>query len=79
MLPVLSISEIPENLPFQKVIELTGSRSELVSNPLPSDDPKQRKPDISLAKAKLGWEPKIPLTEGLKHTIAYFDALLKNA
>lgn len=63
----------------QKVIELTGSRSELVSNPLPSDDPKQRKPDISLAKAKLGWEPKIPLTEGLKHTIAYFDALLKNA
>jgi UDP-glucuronate decarboxylase len=63
----------------QKVIELTGSRSELVSNPLPSDDPKQRKPDISLAKAKLGWEPKIPLAEGLKHTIAYFDALLKNA
>jgi UDP-glucuronate decarboxylase len=61
-----------------KVIELIGSRSKLVFNPLPSDDPKQRKPDISLAKTTLGWEPKIPLAEGLKHTIAYFDALLKN-
>jgi UDP-glucuronate decarboxylase len=60
-----------------KVIELTGSRSSIVAKPLPSDDPLQRKPDISLAKAKLGWTPKIQLDEGLRSTIAYFDQLLK--
>ncbi len=61
----------------EKVIELTGSRSVLGYQPLPSDDPLQRKPDISLAKSVLGgWEPVVHLEEGLRRTIAYFDALL---
>lgn len=59
------------------ILELTGSKSKLVFKPLPSDDPKQRKPDISLAKEKLNWEPKIQLREGLTETIAYFDSILK--
>jgi UDP-glucuronate decarboxylase len=58
------------------VIELTGSKSPLIQEPLPSDDPKQRQPDISLARAELQWEPRIKLREGLKETIAYFDKLL---
>ena len=58
------------------VVELTGSRSKIVSARLPSDDPKQRKPDISLARQLLDWEPKTQLREGLQATIAYFDALL---
>jgi len=60
----------------EKVIRLTGSSSEIVFRPLPSDDPKQRRPNIALAKEKLGWEPRIPLEEGLRHTIAYFQNLL---
>jgi UDP-glucuronate decarboxylase len=57
----------------QKVIKLTGSKSKLVFQPLPQDDPMQRKPDISLAKEKLnGWEPKVALDEGLQKTIEYF-------
>lgn len=60
----------------EKVIELTNSSSPLVFEPLPTDDPRQRCPDISLAKEKLGWTPKIPLEEGLMHTIAYFRRLL---
>ena len=60
----------------EAVIELTASSSKLVFHPLPADDPKQRQPDISLARQKLGWEPKIQLKEGLSHTIAYFDKLL---
>lgn len=60
----------------QKICDLTGSRSKLIHKPLPVDDPKQRKPDIKLAKQALGWEPKITLEEGLKPTIAYFDLLL---
>jgi UDP-glucuronate decarboxylase len=64
----------------QAVIELTGSNSKIIHMPLPQDDPKQRQPDISLAKEKLqGWEPKIQLREGLTTTIAYFDDLLKNS
>ena len=59
------------------IIELTGSKSKLIFEPLPSDDPRQRKPDISLAKEKLNWEPKIQLREGLVKTIAYFDKVLK--
>ena len=60
-----------------KVIELTGSKSKLVRMPLPADDPKQRRPDISLAQKELGgWEPKTQLEEGLKKTIAYFDQIL---
>lgn len=61
----------------QQIIEITGSRSKLVFLPLPSDDPCQRRPDIRLATRKLGWEPKIPLREGLIQTIAYFDELLR--
>ena len=53
----------------EMVVALTGSKSEIVYKPLPSDDPKQRRPDISRAKALLGWEPKIQLEEGLKRTI----------
>ena len=60
----------------EKVIALTGSRSELVHRPLPENDPTQRQPDIARAKAMLGWEPTVALEEGLKKTIAYFDGLL---
>ncbi|MDM0012607.1 SDR family oxidoreductase [Variovorax sp. J22P168] len=60
-----------------KVIELTGSKSKLVKLPLPADDPKQRRPDISMAQKKLdGWAPQTQLEEGLKKTIAYFDQIL---
>ena len=59
-----------------KVIDLTGSRSKIVWEPLPQDDPMQRQPDIGLARANLGWEPRVQLDEGLRHTIAYFDELL---
>jgi UDP-glucuronate decarboxylase len=62
----------------EKVIAATGSRSELIFEPLPADDPVQRRPDITLAKDKLGWEPKIQLDEGLEKTIAYFDKLLSS-
>lgn len=61
------------------VIELTGSRSKLVFNPLPQDDPKRRQPDISIARQALDWEPKVALREGLAKTIHYFDELLKEA
>jgi UDP-glucuronate decarboxylase len=60
----------------EKVLRLTASRSRLVHKPLPADDPKQRKPDISLARAKLDWEPKVALEDGLVQTIAYFRKLL---
>lgn len=60
----------------QLVIRLTGSKSKIVFKPLPSDDPCQRKPDISLAMEKLDWRPEVMLEEGLKKTIAYFDHLL---
>jgi UDP-glucuronate decarboxylase len=61
----------------QNVIELTGSSSKLTYMPLPQDDPRQRQPDISLAKKELDWEPKVHLREGLVKTIEYFDNLLK--
>ena len=61
----------------EKVIKLTGSSSKIVHRPLPSDDPMQRQPDLTLARAKLNWEPTTPLDEGLRHTIQYFDALLR--
>ena len=60
------------------VIELVGSGSKMIYQPLPSDDPKQRQPDISFAKKELGWEPTIALREGLMKTVEYFDAFLKN-
>ena len=59
------------------VIEMTGSKSELIRKPLPQDDPVMRKPDITVAKENLGWEPKVPLREGLKKTIDYFEDLLR--
>jgi UDP-glucuronate decarboxylase len=59
-----------------KVIELTKSRSRIIFTPLPADDPTQRKPDISLAKAKLGWTPTVQLEEGLARTILYFKDTL---
>ena len=60
------------------VIELTNSKSKLIFEPLPADDPKQRQPDITLAKSVLDWEPKVKLEEGLKHTIAYFEKHVQN-
>ena len=60
----------------EMVIQMTGAKSELVRNPLPTDDPTRRQPDISLAREKLGWEPLVPLAKGLRRTIDYFDALL---
>ena len=61
----------------KEVLDLTGSKSKIVYKPLPGDDPKMRRPDISLAKEALGWEPTIPLRKGLEKTIVYFDNLLK--
>ncbi len=60
-----------------KIIELTGSRSPLLAEPLPEDDPLQRCPDISLAKRLLDWEPKVPLEQGLGKCIAYFESVLR--
>jgi len=60
----------------EEIIQLTGSRSKIIFKPLPQDDPLQRKPDISLAKERLAWKPKIPLKDGLHHTIAYFKEML---
>ena len=59
----------------EKVLAMTGSKSEIVSRPLPENDPMQRRPDIALATEKLGWAPKMPLDEGLKPTISYFAQL----
>jgi UDP-glucuronate decarboxylase len=56
----------------EQVLKLTKSKSKIVHKELPADDPKQRRPDITLAKKYLKWEPKVPLAEGLKKTIAYF-------
>jgi UDP-glucuronate decarboxylase len=60
----------------EAVIRLTGSASSMVFRPAPVDDPRQRQPDITKARGKLGWAPTIPLEQGLVHTIAYFDKLL---
>lgn len=62
----------------RKIIELTESKSKLIFHPLPTDDPKQRQPDISLAKEKLNWQPYVKLDEGLQRTILYFRELLVN-
>ncbi len=63
----------------EQVIELTGAKSKLLFQPLPQDDPMQRRPDITVARETLGWAPTIDLREGLTRTIAYFDALLKGS
>jgi UDP-glucuronate decarboxylase len=56
----------------EKIIATTGTRAELLFKPLPADDPKQRQPDIRLARERLGWNPQIQLEEGLSNTIKYF-------
>ena len=63
----------------ETIIRLTGSSSSLVFKPLPQDDPRQRQPDISLARKQLAWEPTIPLEQGLTKTIEYFSAVLRNS
>lgn len=63
----------------EKIVALTGSRSPIVHEDLPADDPVRRRPDITLARQKLGWEPVVPLEEGLGHTIDYFRQLLAEA
>ena len=67
----------PANSPTM-VIELTGSRSKIIHHPKPEDDPRQRRPDIALAKQVLDWSPREQLADGLKNTIAYFDEMLKD-
>jgi UDP-glucuronate decarboxylase len=61
----------------EQVKEITNSKSEIKFEPLPEDDPRQRQPDITLAREKLGWDPKVPLREGLEQTVGYFSELLK--
>jgi UDP-glucuronate decarboxylase len=63
----------------QQVLAITGSRSPLAEKPLPADDPRQRQPDISMARQLLGWEPRIPLFKGLTQTVEYFDTLLRQS
>jgi UDP-glucuronate decarboxylase len=63
----------------EKVIAMTGSKSKIEFRPLPADDPRQRQPNISLAKDKLGWQPRTPLDEGLERTVAYFKGLVGTA
>jgi UDP-glucuronate decarboxylase len=61
----------------EMTIALTGSSSRIVHRPLPTDDPKQRRPDISKAQELLGWQPKLPLRQGLTRVIEYFESLLR--
>jgi len=61
----------------EKILRLTGSKSKLVFEPLPSDDPRQRQPDIALAREQLGWEPKVGLEDGLRETIGYFRGVIE--
>ncbi|MEO8905008.1 MAG: UDP-glucuronic acid decarboxylase family protein [Polyangiaceae bacterium] len=60
----------------EKVITFVGTKSKIVTRPLPQDDPRQRKPDIGIAQSKLGWQPKVQLDDGLKETIKYFRSIL---
>jgi len=68
----ISVSELAD-----KIIQMTGSKSEIIHLPLPEDDPRQRQPDISLARKELDWNPKIGLDEGLRRTIEYFMEVIK--
>ena len=61
----------------ERIIALSGSRSKIVFQPLPADDPKQRKPDISQARSLLGWSPTVALDEGLKKTLTYFEEMVR--
>jgi UDP-glucuronate decarboxylase len=66
-----TISELAE-----KILAITGSRSKIIHRPLPADDPRQRQPDISMAKQVIGWSPTVSLEQGLQKTVLYFDQLL---
>ena len=68
-------NEMSITLLAETIINMTGSKSKLVKRPLPADDPTQRQPDITLAKAKLGWEPKVGLDAGLAKTVEYFRGI----
>jgi UDP-glucuronate decarboxylase len=70
--------ELPVKQLAEKILQLVNGKSKLVFQPLPVDDPMQRCPDITLAREKLKWEPKVALDQGLARTIAYFDGLLKS-
>ncbi len=59
-----------------KVLDLADSKSEIIFNDLPIDDPKQRRPDVSLAEEMIGWRPKVDIEEGLKHSIEYFRSVI---
>jgi UDP-glucuronate decarboxylase len=61
----------------QTVLDLTGSQSKIIHQPLPQDDPRQRQPNIEKAQEKLNWKPAVPLKEGLTKTIAYFEDLIR--
>jgi UDP-glucuronate decarboxylase len=61
----------------ERIIALTNSRSPIVRKPLPADDPRQRRPDTALAESALGWRPTMPLDEGLKRTVIYFEGILR--
>jgi UDP-glucuronate decarboxylase len=69
-------SEITIRELAERILELTGSRSRIVSRPLPLDDPRQRRPDITKAQSLVGWQPKVSLEDGLKETVRYFQHLL---
>ena len=60
----------------ETILGLSGSQSKIIHQTMPSDDPKQRQPNIELAKAKIGWEPKVNLEDGLKETITYFKKVI---
>jgi UDP-glucuronate decarboxylase len=68
--------EIPVRELAERVIDLVNAKSRIVHKPLPQDDPLQRCPDITMARRELGWQPAVPLEEGLRRTVAYFEALL---
>jgi UDP-glucuronate decarboxylase len=70
--------ETPVRHLAEKILQLVNGKSKLIFHPLPVDDPMQRCPDISLAREKLHWEPKVDLDTGLTRTIEFFDALLKS-
>jgi UDP-glucuronate decarboxylase len=63
----------------ERILKLTGSKSEIIFEPLPQDDPEKRQPDISVARKILGWSPTVTLEEGLPKTIDYFDNLLRTS
>ena len=68
--------EIPVRELAERIIRLTGSASHIVTRPLPEDDPTQRCPDIGFAQARLGWQPRVALEDGLRRTVSYFQGMM---